>query len=722
MATYTVSDGALSDTATLTLGPVAPVNDAPVATDDGVVPVVEDTPVSGNVLPNDSDVDGDPLSVTQFMIAGDPAVYTAGDSAVIPGVGTLTIGSDGSYTFTPDLNYNGPVPVATYTVSDGTLSDTATLTLGPVTPVNDAPVAVDDGPVPVIEDSPVSGNVLPNDSDVDGDPLSVTQFVIAGDPAVYTAGETAVIPGVGTLTIGSDGAYTFTPALNYNGPVPVTTVTVTDGALTDTATLTLGPVTPVNDAPVATDDGPVPVTEDIPVSGNVLPNDSDVDGDPLSVTQFVIAGDPSVHTAGDTAVIPGVGTLTIGADGAYTFTPALNYNGPVPVATYTVSDGALMDTATLTLGPVTPVNDAPVAVDDGVVPVVEDTPVSGNVLPNDSDVDGDPLSVTQFSIAGDPAVYAAGDTATIPGVGTLTIGSDGAYTFTPDLNYNGPVPVATYTVSDGALSDTATLTLGPVAPVNDAPVATDDGVVPVVEDTPVSGNVLPNDSDVDGDPLSVTQFMIAGDPAVYTAGDSAVIPGVGTLTIGVGRFLHVHPDLNYNGPVPVATYTVSDGTLSDTATLTLGPVTPVNDAPVAVDDGPVPVIEDSPVSGNVLPNDSDVDGDPLSVTQFVIAGDPAVYTAGETAVIPGVGTLTIGSDGAYTFTPALNYNGPVPVATYTVTDGTLTDTATLTLGPVTPVNDAPVAVDDGWFPSRKTFRSPAMCCRTTAMLTAIRCL
>ena len=79
--------------------------------------------------------------------------------------------------------------------------------------------------------------------------------------------------------------------------------------------------------------------------------------------------------------------------------------------------------------------------------MTEDIPVSGNVLPNDSDVDGDPLSVTQFTIAGDPAVYTAGDTATIPGVGTLTIGADGAYTFTPDLNYNGPVPVATYTVS-----------------------------------------------------------------------------------------------------------------------------------------------------------------------------------------------------------------------------------------------------------------------------------
>ena len=529
------------------------------------------------------------------------------------------------------------------------------------------------GRFPSRKTSPVSGNVLPNDSDVDGDPLSVTQFVIAGDPAVYTAGDTAVIPGVGTLTIGSDGAYTFTPALNYNGPVPVTTVTVTDGALTDTATLTLGPVTPVNDAPVATDDGPVPVTEDIPVSGNVLPNDSDVDGDPLSVTQFVIAGDPAVHTAGDTAVIPGVGTLTIGADGSYTFTPALNYNGPVPVATYTVSDGALMDTATLTLGPVTPVNDAPVAVDDGVVPVVEDTPVSGNVLPNDSDVDGDPLScdaVHQLRAIRRSMPQATRQT--IPGVGTLTIGSDGAYTFTPALNYNGPVPVATYTVSDGALSDTATLTLGPVAPVNDAPVALMTAWFLLSKTLQSPAMCCRTTAMWTAIRLSVTQFVIAGDPAVYTAGDTAVIPGVGTLTIGSDGSYTFTPDLNYNGPVPVATYTVSDGTLSDTATLTLGPVTPVNDAPVAVDDGPVPVIEDTPVSGNVLPNDSDVDGDPLSVTQFVIAGDPAVYTAGDTAVIPGVGTLTIGSDGAYTFTPALNYNGPVPVATYTVSDGVLT--------------------------------------------------
>ena len=53
---------------------------------------------------------------------------------------------------------------------------------------------------------------------------------------------------------------------------------------------------------------------------------------------------------------------------------------------------------------------------------------------------------------------------------------------------------------------------------------------------------------------------------------------------------------------------------------------PVNDPPVAVDDGPVPVTEDTQATGNVLPNDSDVDGGPLTVTQFTVAGDPTVYS------------------------------------------------------------------------------------------------
>jgi len=84
-----------------------------------------------------------------------------------------------------------------------------------------------------------------------------------------------------------------------------------------------------------------------------------------------------------------------------------------------------------------------------------------------------------------------------------------------------------------------------------------------------------------------------------------------------------------------------------------------------------------------------------------IAGDITTYTAGSTATIAGVGTLSINSDGSYTFIPAANYNGAVPVATYVVEDGNGgSDTATLTIG-ITPVNDGPVAA---------VSTAPPLCC------------
>ncbi|WP_280347124.1 Ig-like domain-containing protein, partial [Pseudomonas sp. BN414] len=180
----------------------------------------------GNVLDNDSDVDNT-LTVASFTVSGVTGTFSAGSSAVIAGVGTLTIAADGNYTFTPAQNWNGAVPQVTYTTNTGSNS-TLDIT---VTPENDAPVASDDGPVPVIEDIPTTGNVLTNDSDVENDTLTVTQFEVGG--STYLAGQTATLAGVGTLVINSNGSFTFTPAPNYNGPVPTATYTVSDGTATD---------------------------------------------------------------------------------------------------------------------------------------------------------------------------------------------------------------------------------------------------------------------------------------------------------------------------------------------------------------------------------------------------------------------------------------------------------------------------------------------------------
>ncbi len=483
-----------------------------------------------------TDIHGHTSTATQIVTVVDtqkPTFTCPGDITVAgqPGLNGANVSS---YTVT-DAADNCGVPTVTYTINPGhffALGTTTPVTITVtdaagshvectinVTVINNPPVANPDVAT-TPEDTPVDGNVLTNDTDLDGNPLSVTAFHIGTN--TYTAGTTATIPGVGTLVINTDGTFTFTPAPNFNGNVPVATYDITDGhggVASSTLTIT---VTPVNDAPVANPDFAT-TPEDTAVSGNVLDNDTDVDHDVLSVTAFHIG--TNTYNAGTTATIPGVGTLVINTDGTFTFTPAPNFNGNVPVATYDITDGhGGVASSTLTIT-VTPVNDAPVANPDVAV-TPEDTAVSGNVLDNDTDVDHDVLSVTGFHIDGHD--YTAGTTATIPGVGTLVINTDGTFTFTPAPNFNGNVPVATYDITDGhggVASSTLTIT---VTPVNDAPVANPDFAT-TPEDTPVSGNVLTNDTDIDGGALSVTAFHIGTN--TYTAGTTATIPGVGTLVI-----------------------------------------------------------------------------------------------------------------------------------------------------------------------------------------------
>ncbi|HMW21939.1 MAG TPA: Ig-like domain-containing protein [Burkholderiaceae bacterium] len=683
------------------------VNDAPLASNDSASGAEDGGALTGNVLSNDSDPDGDPLSVTGYSIAGVSGSFSAGQTASIAGVGSLVINANGAYSFTPLPNYNGSVPGVTYSASDGSLTGSATLTLT-VTAVNDAPTAVNDSSSRAEDSGALAGNVLSNDSDVEGNSLSVTGYTIAGVSGSFSAGQTASIAGVGSLVINANGAYSFTPLPNYNGSVPGVTYTVSDGSLTGSATLALI-VTPVNDAPLAINDSGVG-PEDSLITGNVLTNDRDVDGNSLRLTGYTVAGLSGSFNPGQTASIAGVGSLAINADGSYAFTPAANYVGNAPLVTYTVSDGSVNSSATLTLT-VTAVNDAPTAVNDIGSRAEDSGALTGNVLGNDSDLEGNSLTVTGFTVSGLSGSFSAGQTAVIAGVGSLTLGAGGAYSFTPTSNYNGSVPVVTYTVTDGSLSATATLALT-VTAVNDAPLARNDGATGP-EDNPITGNVLANDSDVEGSPLSVTGYAIAGVSGSFSAGQTAVIAGVGSLVINGDGAYNFIPLANYNGSVPGVTYTVTDGLLNSSATLTLS-VSAGNDAPAAVDDSGSGVEDAGPITGNVLTNDSDLDGAPLSVTGYSISGVSGSFSAGQTAVIAGVGSLVINGDGAYRFTPLTNYNGSVPGVTYTVSDGSLTDNAALSLS-VSAVNDNPVFVGPAPQPLTATSGQPLVIQSTTLM-------
>ncbi|PIX00698.1 MAG: hypothetical protein COZ79_10880, partial [Hydrogenophilales bacterium CG_4_8_14_3_um_filter_62_83] len=398
----------------------------------------------------------DPLSVTGFSIDtngdGTPENFTAGQTATIAGVGTLQINADGSYTFTPATSYNGPVPTATYTVSDGhggTAS--ATLTLGPVMPVADL-TAGDDSAV-TNEDTPLSGSVAGNDSTTSGGALT------------YSQGSS---PAHGTLVFHADGSYTYTPAANYNGPDSFT-YTVFDAAsgesLTRTVHLTVNPVQDLfaNDDSATTD-------EDTPLSGSVAGNDSTTSGGALTYSQ----GSSPAH-----------GTLVFHADGSYTYTPAANYNGPDSF-TYTVFDAASGESLTRTVHlTVNPVQD--LFANDDSATTDEDTPLSGSVAGNDSTTSGGALTYSQASS---------------PAHGTLVFHADGSYTYTPTADYNGPDSF-TYTVFDAAAGESLTrtvhITINPVADIVSDDARTD-------ENKPVTIPVLSNDT-FEGSPVvtSVTQ-------------------------------------------------------------------------------------------------------------------------------------------------------------------------------------------------------------------------
>ena len=282
------------------------INTAPVAHDD-VATVDEDS--SDNtitVLTNDTDADGDTLSVTAAS-----ALH-----------GTVSVNSDGTLNYTPDADYSGEDTI-TYTLSDGNLTDdTGTVTVT-VTGSNDAPIAVDDA-ITVKEGATFTSSVdlNSNDTDVDGDALSVVT-------GTFTTTEG------GTLVLASDGSYTYTPASGFTGTDTVD-YTVTDGNLTDIGTLTINVSASGDTAPVAVDDA-IAVTQDTTFTSNVDldSNDTDVDGDTLSV----VAG---------TFTTTGGGTLVLASDGSYTYTPASGFTGTDTVD-YTLTDGNLTDIGTLSI-------------------------------------------------------------------------------------------------------------------------------------------------------------------------------------------------------------------------------------------------------------------------------------------------------------------------------------------------------------------------------------
>ena len=432
------------------------VNDAPVAVADNYT-TAEDTALTvaaPGVLGNDTDVEG--RTLTAVLVNG-------------PAHGTLTLNADGSFAYTPAANFNG-TDSFTYKGSDGSRRFDPGDGDDHVAAVNDAPVAINDS-YTTTEDgllAMAAAGVLANDTDVEHNALTA---VLVGGPAH------------GTFELTADGSFTYAPAANFNGSDSFT-YQATDGpAVSNVATVTIT-VTAVNDAPVATDQAVV--TEEDTATAIAL---SATDVDSSALTYAIGSG-------------PAHGTLTLSANGGFTYTPAANYNGPDSF-TYKANDGTVDSNVATVSITVTGVNDAPVAADQAVV-TDEDTATA--ITLSATDVDSSALT------------YAIGSG---PAHGTLS-GTAPTLTYTPAANYNGARQLHLQGQRrHGRLERRDGDDHGHA--VNDAPVAADDG-----DDARRHGGHRQRAGQRHGPPGRTLTTVVDDEPAH------------GTVALSGDRHLHLH--------------------------------------------------------------------------------------------------------------------------------------------------------------------------------------
>ncbi|HVZ21325.1 MAG TPA: Ig-like domain-containing protein, partial [Vicinamibacterales bacterium] len=678
--TFKANDGQSDSNVAAVAITVLPVNDRPVA-DSRPLVLAEDTAAS--VILSGSDVDGDALTFS--VVNG-------------PGHGALS-GTAPNLTYTPAANYNGP-DAFTYVASDGSLTSAAATVSITVTPVNDAPVAIDRS-YSVSEGSTVA--ITLTGSDVDGDALTFQRLTS---------------PSNGSLT-GTAPNFVYRPNANFNG-VDSFTFTASDGQATSAPGTIAINVTNLNFAPVA-NSAAAQTNEDVPVV--VTLTASDQDGDPLA---FSIVAPPQHGTLGSVAST-GNGTATVN------YTPAENYNG-LDSFTFKARDTASADSNVATISlTIHSVNDAPTA-DSRSVQTDEDVPLA--------------IQLTGSDIEQSALTYVV---VTQPQHGALS-GAAPNVTYTPAADYNRPDSF-TFKVNDGQLDSTAATISIDVRPVNDAPVAAaqaattneDASLTLTLTATDVENSALTfaivtppqhgtvgsitavsansasvvytpapdyngadsftfkaNDGGKDSEPASLTLTIVPQNDAPVATGQDLVQPqdtpfdftlsatdvdgdalsytivrppAHGALS-GTAPNLTFTPDFNYRGSDSLV-FKANDGQVDSNEATIAFTMTPVSHPPVASSGSPVTLDEDA--SATIVLPASDLDGDALS---YFIVAPPQHGTLGPVTIANGVATVT--------YTPTANYNG-ADSFTFKASDGAADSNEASIAITIRAVNDAPVA-------------------------------
>jgi len=683
----------LCSSATVTIRVMSP----PVAEDDYEDTPME-TPVTVDVLDNDSDPDG-------VLVPNTVTVTSPPSDGSITGIDPLT----GEITYLPDPGFYGEDTFDYEVCDDDGLCDEATVTITVLSP----PTAEDDTETTQI-DTPVPVAVLNNDSDPDGFliPSTVTITVPAGNGTATPNPVTGIID--------------YVPAPGYYGQDTFEYEVCDNDGMCDDAKVTITILAP----PIAEDDFEV-TDENEPVDIDILDNDTDPDG-------VIVPGTVEVLSGPANGAITNIDPVT----GVVTYLPDPGFAGPTDTFTYKVCDNdGLCDTALVTI---TINENYPPEANNDYEETPMETPVDIDVLVNDSDPDGDlvPSTVT---------VISPPTNGTVTNIDPIT----GINTYLPDPGFYG-VDTYEYEVcdNDGACDD-ATVTIVVLAP----PTAEDD-VDTTLIDTPVDVHVLDNDTDPDGvlvpstvtvtvDPVNGTitgidpvtgqvtylpdsgyfgtdtfEYEVCDDDgfcddaevtitilAPPTAEDDTdeteidvpvvtdilvndsdldgvLVPSTVTITVQpvfgtitninpVTGFVEYTPDPGYYGTDTYTYEVCDDDGLCDDALVTITILAP----PVANNDFEV-TDENVPVDIDILDNDTDPDG--------VIVPNTVTVT-----IDPVNGTITNidPTTGVVTYLPDPGFAGPTDTFTYEVCDDDgLCDTALVTI--TINENSPPEANDD----------------------------
>ncbi|MFM7729225.1 MAG: Ig-like domain-containing protein, partial [Flavobacteriales bacterium] len=673
----------LCATSTFTLQ-VNAVNDLPIATNDAF---------SGN---EDQTISGI-LSNGEYDIEGGPLTYSAAGNV---SNGILSLLPNGQFTFTPNTNWFGTQSVTINVCDNQNGCVTTQLTLNIIS-INDTPVALPAN-LATNEDTNLAGNLSAFATDIESSQLTFTLLTP---------------PASGQLTVNSNGSFTYNPASNFSGNTSATYQACDAGGSCVNGTIFIT-INPVNDAPTAPNIT-LTLTEDQPVVGTIT-SIQDIDNSSVTIT---INQNQSN------------GIFTINNAGNYTFTPANNYFGS-DVVTYTACDASNACSQGNIFLVVQAVEDLPVVNDETIV-IIQDNELAGNLSTNDSDGDGDALLYSNSTQAANGTInlaangaftyipnigfvgteiinYAACDpqnncangvltisvltsntapvasnsnlttaednpllsnlfssindseggpftftTIDAPQYGSVLWSNNGAFTYTPQANYFGNDSFIYQACDAGNLCSQATVFIS-IATQNDSPFLAADELY-ILEDNTLVVNISENDADVEGQAISYQ--LTSTNPN-------------GTASLTSTGLLSFIPNANYSGIVTL-TYNGCDLQGACTNGIFTIYVMEISDTPIATSLS-IFTSEDNLVSGNVSDYTSDVDSD-------------IIYFG--TLTNPLFGSVSMQTDGTFSYTPNANFFGSDQFIYYAADDFGMSDTSVVYIQ-ITSVNDAPDAEDD----------------------------